>query len=138
MKKRAGLFTSIVLVAFSFIMLSYTTEKNNENTDLTDIVSIEIPDNVKAIIDNKCYGCHNDESKSTKSKGKLNFDKFKADGYSKSKTISKLGKIAKDVHKNEMPPEKFLAKYPDKTLTADESATLIDWAEGQRKNLAGE
>ncbi len=137
MKKRAGLFTSIVLVAFSYIMLSYTTEKNNENTGLTDIVSIDIPDDVMAIIDNKCYGCHNNESKSSKSKGKLNFDKFK-DGYSKSKTISKLGKISKDLHKNEMPPEKFLAKYPDKTLTADESKLIIDWAEGQRKTLIGE
>ena len=136
MKKRASLFTSIVLVAFSFVMLSYTTTKNNENTELTDMVSIEIPDNVMAIIDNKCYGCHNNDSKNKKSKGKLNFNKFKK-GYSKSKTISKLGKIAKDIHENEMPPEKFLAKYPDKTLTADESATLIDWAEGQRKTLAG-
>jgi len=137
MKKRAGLFSSVVLVAFSYIMLSYTTEKTNDSINFTEVDGIVIPDDVMAIIDNKCYGCHNNEAKNKKSKGKLNFDKFK-EGYSKSKTISKLGKIAKDVHENEMPPEKFLAKYPDKSLTADESALLISWAEGQKKSLMGE
>ena len=27
-----------------------------------------------------------------------------------------------------MPPEKFLAKYPDKALTEDEAKRLMDWA----------
>ncbi len=128
----------MVLIIFTFVMFAFTTESVKENEKITELESIVIPDDVMAVIDNKCYGCHNNESKSTKSKGKLNFDKFKDDGYSKSKTISKLGKIAKDLHKNEMPPEKFLAKYPDKTLTADESKLLIDWAEGERKTLSGE
>ena len=137
MKKRVGLFTSIAIVVFSFVLFSYTTEEKVTSNITSEIDSIVIPDDVMAIIDNKCYGCHNSESKSHKSKGKLNFDKFK-DGYSKSKTISKLGKIAKDIHKKEMPPEKFLAKYPDKTLTAEESKLIIDWAEGERKTLMGE
>jgi len=138
MKKRTNLFSIVALLTFSFVLLSYTTEEKEANNVSSELESIVIPDDVWAVFDNKCYGCHNSESKNSKSKGKLNFDKFKDDRYSKSKIISKLGKIAKDVHKNEMPPKKFLAKYPDKTLTAEESKLIIDWAEGERKTLMGE
>lgn len=137
MKKRTSLLSAVVLIVFTYVMFSYTTESKSYNKVNTELTGIVIPDDVMAIVDNKCYGCHNSESKSAKSKGKLNFDKFK-NGYSKSKMISKLGKISKELHKNEMPPEKFLTKYPDKTLTADESALLISWAEGQKKTLTGE
>jgi len=137
MKKITSVVSSVVLVVFTYVMFSYTTEPKSDYQNNTEFDGIVIPDDVMAIVDNKCYGCHNSESKSDKSKGKLNFDKFK-DGYSKSKTISKLGKISKELHKNDMPPEKFLTKYPDKTLTADESELLISWAEEQRKSLTGE
>ena len=138
MKKRLSLFVAFGLLTLSFVMLSYTTEPKANNEKFTNVDSIVIPDDIMAIVKNKCYGCHNSESKSAKSKGKLNFDKFTNDAYSKSKIISKLGKITKELHKKKMPPEKFLTKYPDKTLTADESALLVGWAEGQRKTLMGE
>ena len=50
---------------------AYTAHRQFLNDD-----NIEFPANVKEIIDNKCFDCHNSESKSAKSKGKLNFDKF--------------------------------------------------------------
>jgi hypothetical protein len=62
---------------------------------------------------------------------KMNFDKFTNGNYSKGKTISKLGKITKQLNKNKMPPKKFLDKYPDKKLTEDESKLILNWASEQ-------
>jgi hypothetical protein len=86
-----------------------------------------IPDDVSAILDKSCFGCHNMEAKSDKAKKKLLLDKMGE--LSPAKLVGKLGEISDVVKENEMPPEKFLAKYPDKKLTEEESKRLIEWAD---------
>jgi hypothetical protein len=98
----------------------------------------EIPADIQIIIDKSCVMCHNTDSKNTKGKLKLDFDSFTNGQYSTGKLVGKLSGIAKVLDKGSMPPEKFLAKYPDKALTADESKALKDWATSQATALAGE
>lgn len=138
MKNKASNFLTVILIVFSYLLFSYTTDPkpNIERVLNSDI--IDIPENVRSIIDNKCINCHSTESKSQKSKMKMNFDKFTNGKYSNSKLVSKFGKITKELNKNDMPPEKYLAKNPDKTLTKEESELLISWATKQRKILSGE
>jgi hypothetical protein len=88
--------------------------------------NLTIPENVSNIFDNKCFGCHNTDSKNDKAKEKLLIDKLT--GLPKAKLIAKLDKISEMVEENKMPPEKFLAKNPDKALTTEESKQLKDWA----------
>lgn len=92
-----------------------------------------IPDNVKAVIEKSCFGCHNTDSKNDKAKEKLDLKTFDALG--KKEMIHALGEIAETVEGNEMPPAKFLEKFPDKKLTDAEKKILIDWAKSEGKAL---
>ena len=138
MKKRINTILPLIVLGITFILFSFTKESNEEYSPITSIESLDIPENVKAILDNKCVGCHNDEAKSGKSKMKMNFDKLTNGEYSRGKIISKLDKITKMLSKDKMPPQKFLDKYPDKKLTEDESKILSDWASTQSSMMKGE
>jgi mono/diheme cytochrome c family protein len=107
-------------MSFNYI----TKEKNNPANEGE---KFEIPQDIQEIIDKSCFGCHNAESQSDKAKKKLQFDQL--DGLSKSKLVGTLDEIVEVVEENEMPPEKFLEKYPDKKLTEEEAKKLKEWAE---------
>ena len=126
------------IIAISFALVSFTNNQENQYNAISDVDTLDIPANVKAIIDNKCMGCHSDESKAGKSKSKMNFDNLTNGEYSRGKEISKLDKIVKMLGKDKMPPEKFLAKYPGKKLTAEESKIITDWASEQSSMMKGE
>lgn len=125
MKKSVFIYVSIPTL---FILLTafLTPEKSStyiaENGD-----DFAIPEDVTAIMDKSCFGCHNTEAKSDKAKKNLLIDKMGT--LSPVKLVGKLGEISDVVKENEMPPEKFLAKYPDKKLTEDERKRLFEWAD---------
>jgi len=116
------------VIGFAFLLFSSFSE-NDFNSRFSPAAgeTFAIPDEINSIMDNKCFGCHNSESSNDKAKDKLLIDKLAE--LSKAKLIAKLNGIAETVGKNEMPPEKFLAKYPDKALTKEESKQLKEWAE---------
>ncbi len=92
-----------------------------------------MPDNVKVIIEKSCFGCHNTDSKNDKAKEGLDFKKF--DTLSKQQMIHALKEIGETLEENEMPPAKFLEKYPEKKLTDAEKKVLLDWANSESKSL---
>jgi len=94
---------------------------------------VNMPDNVKAIIDKSCFGCHNTDSKNDKAKEKLNLSTF--DTLTKNKMIAAYKGMAEVVEENEMPPAKFLEKYPDKKLSDGDKKILMDWANNEAKAL---
>ena len=122
MKTRNLLFP-IALIAVAVIFQSSVLF--NENNSVAG--DLNIPENVKSVLDNKCFGCHNMESQSDKAKDKLLLDKL--GDLSKTKLIAKLGDIAEVAGEGSMPPEKFLEQKPEKKLTEDEQKLLVDWAE---------
>ena len=138
MKKRSLIVVSVCALGFSYLLMSYSEASENEYENILNENKIEIPADVQSVLKEKCIGCHNSESKSSKSKQKLNFDKFTNGDYSNGKLISKLGKISKQLTNNKMPPKKYLGNNPDKKLTAEESKLIIDWATEQADILAGE
>jgi hypothetical protein len=119
---------AVMFLSFTAFINYPTTPVKPQNTG----DNLTIPDDVNAILDKTCFGCHNTESQSDKAKKKLLLDELP--GLSKAKIVAKLDDIHSVVEKNEMPPEKFLEKYPDKKLTDAESTRLIEWA----KNAAEE
>lgn len=105
----------------------------NASVNPTETKAPAMPDNVKALIEKSCFGCHNTDSKNDKAKEKLDLKTFNALG--KKEMIHALGEIAETVEENEMPPAKFLEKFPDKKLTDAEKKILIDWAKSEGKAL---
>lgn len=92
----------------------------------------DMPADVKAVVEQKCYGCHNAESKNDKAKAKLDWDAFEAS--KKSKQMATKGKIAEVLAKGDMPPAKFLEKKPEGKLSEEELATLTQWSNSKKKS----
>jgi len=126
------------ILLITVIFFSFTKDLNENYIAFIEIESIDIPEDVKAILDTKCMGCHSNDAKGGKSKMKMNFDKFTNGDYSTGKSISKLGKVTKQLNKDKMPPKKFLDKYPDKKLTEEERGLLLKWASEQGEILKKE
>jgi uncharacterized membrane protein len=116
------------LAAFMFAtFLTVASENPTENKTGT------MPDDVKVIIEKSCFGCHNTDSKNDKAKEKLVLNTL--DSLSTSKMIHALKEISEVVEDDEMPPAKFLEKFPDKKLTDAEKKLLMDWANNEAKAL---
>lgn len=90
-----------------------------------------LPENVKAVVDKKCYGCHNANSKNEKGKAKLDWDALAA--LKKSKRVGTMDKIAEVLEKGAMPPKRFVESKPEAALTDEEMATLKAWSAGKKK-----
>jgi mono/diheme cytochrome c family protein len=86
----------------------------------------ELPEQVKSIIDQSCFQCHNADSENEKAREALDFKTIGELG--KVKKITTLKEIAEMVEKGEMPPKKFLEKFPEKKLTEEQAKILADWS----------
>ena len=92
-----------------------------------------MPDDVKAVVEKSCFDCHT--SSSTNKFGKMKLDFNKLDKLSTIKLISAYTKIGDVIEKDEMPPQKYIKKSPDKELTQDEKSLLIDWTKKEAETL---
>jgi len=125
--KKSGIFIWLPLSVPFFISTAFASFQPPPNTNHSPEEGFAIPEDVNQIFEKSCFGCHNVEASSDKAKKKLLIDELS--GLSKAKLVGKLGDIDETLAENEMPPKKFLEKYPDKALTADEAKRLKEWAE---------
>lgn len=128
MKKRF-LFPTFAVLGLLFFQGTTKTVADSENA--LHIVDADMPANVKAVVDQKCYGCHNAESKNEKGKAKLDWDAFEAS--KRSKQIAAKGKILEALENGDMPPAKFLENKPEGKLNEAELATLLEWSKSKKK-----
>jgi len=117
---------NFVTIAGLFILLTAFVKTNIQEPQEKSKTTFTIPEDVNTILKNKCFDCHNVNAEGEKSKKKLLIDKLST--LSKAKLIGKLDAISEVTEEKEMPPEKFLAKYPEYTLTDDEAKRLSEWA----------
>jgi uncharacterized membrane protein len=124
---------TVLLLPVSLLFLGSSIYQRNLTVSIAGDQTIEFPENVKGIIDNKCYGCHNTESKAILAKGKMNWDDLP--GMDKIKLISKVDKIIKVLEDGSMPPAKFVKQNQDKGLSDEERQILKDWAVSEADSL---
>jgi uncharacterized membrane protein len=125
---KTNILLSLGMACFAFLLVQAKVDSNATGSPVkADTMVIAYSGKVKAIIDNKCYGCHNPKSRSEKAKGKLNWDALPT--LSKVDQISRLDKIVKVLDKGEMPPKKYLEHKPEGKLTSEETIILRDWAQ---------
>ncbi|MFD2200820.1 heme-binding domain-containing protein [Shivajiella indica] len=128
--KKLFLFPTLALLGLLFFQA--TIKSGAEAEILEHTMAPEMPANVKAVVDQKCYGCHNAESKNEKGKSKLDWDAFEAT--KKSKQLATMGKITEVLENGDMPPAKYLENKPEGKLTEAELATLLEWSAGKKKS----
>jgi hypothetical protein len=112
------LFSSMLLIAAALAVMAFTFPSlNTSNPPQVKLASI-FPENVQKIIENSCYDCHSDLSSNVKAKAKLDFSGW--DKLSDAKKVAKMQDINDVVAKGDMPPGKYVEKFPDRALTAEQ------------------
>jgi uncharacterized membrane protein len=84
-------------------------------------------ESVKPVIEKKCAGCHSADSKNEKAKEKLIWANLSSMDNKAAASI--LDEVVEVVEKGEMPPAKFLERFPDNKLTEKESKAIAKWAD---------
>ncbi len=132
--KKIILLSALLFTAAIFVSISATEDIVNNTIPGNE--KYVVPEDVQAILDNKCFDCHNSKSKNLKGKMKLKFDKMA--NLKTHRLLGKLDDISDEVTEGKMPPKKTVKKYPDLKLTADEVKTLSNWSKGLISKIAGE
>ncbi|PIY30628.1 MAG: hypothetical protein COZ08_11830 [Bacteroidetes bacterium CG_4_10_14_3_um_filter_42_6] len=133
MKKNLLFLLAIPLGALLFAFQSPDQLINSSDQKL------DVPENVQDIISTSCMPCHSDQAcwlTRFRPKSKLNFDDLA--NLTKAKQVNRLLKIADEVKEGRMPKKSYLKKHTEAALSADNKATLINWAEKQADRLVGE
>jgi uncharacterized membrane protein len=132
MKKLTILLSISAFVVFGFSQLT-SPKATKKHYDKIVSDAPEFPEDVKAVIDKSCYGCHSQDGRSDDAKDALRWDMMEE--YDKAKLVSVMDEIIEVIEKEEMPPKKFLEKKPEVKPTAEEYATLKQWAEKEADKL---
>ncbi|MDX5476989.1 heme-binding domain-containing protein [Fontibacter flavus] len=128
--KKLFIIPALALIAFFF--LQATVKDNYSVNTETTVFDEQIPAHVKTVIDQKCYGCHNADSKNDKGKEKLDWDVFEESR--KAKQLATMSKINEALVNGDMPPAKYLENKPEGKLSEAELKTLLDWSAGKKKS----
>jgi uncharacterized membrane protein len=123
--KKKSILSVLFVGLFMIVVLANADNEPNKTASM--------PDDVKAVIEKSCFGCHNTDSKNDDAKKDLNFKKL--DDLSTIKKIGTYKGIGETLEKGEMPPKKFLERFPDKQLTDDEKKLLMDWSKKEAEAL---
>lgn len=121
----------LLLLSFAAVVSLFFIQATKPGTEPNPVDDF-LPANVKAVVDEKCYGCHNANSKNEKAKAKLDWDALGK--MKKAKRIAAMGEIAEVLEKGEMPPKKFLEFKPEAKLSDSDLATLKEWSAGKKKS----
>ena len=127
--KKLSLLSAFGFALILFLQAIPKTDAHNQ-PELNDEAPA-IPEDVMAVVQQKCYGCHNAESKNEKGKEKLDWDELES--AKKGKALATMKKITEVLEGDEMPPEKFLERKPEGKLSDEEKATLLAWSTGKKK-----
>jgi cytochrome c551/c552 len=119
----------ILTVAF-FVRARHSDHAKNVSVRQAGIT---FPADVKAVIDNKCYGCHSKDGRSAEAKQDLLWDSIPL--YPKEKQIAVLDDISEVLEKGKMPPEKMIEMHPEAKLSPEQVALLKKWAETTADDL---
>lgn len=127
--KKIALLPIAAIVGLLFFQASQKPEPE-VHPDL-NLFDAKMPADVKAVVEQKCYGCHNAESKNEKGKKKLDWDVFEAE--KKSKQLATMSKINEVLTEGDMPPARYLENRPEGKLSEEQLATLKEWSAGKKK-----
>jgi mono/diheme cytochrome c family protein len=125
--KKFGLFAGTLFAFLFSASVLVASDKTPVKGELT------MPENIKAIVDKSCFGCHNTDSQNEDAKEELDFKTF--DTLSKVKKVGALRHIAEVVEEGEMPPKRFLERFPDRKLTEEEAKILTEWVKKEAEAL---
>ena len=149
MKKFIRTLFIILLIAFIVIQF-FKVEKNaGEEIAAHQITAVQnVPDEVQQILNVSCYDCHSNVTQYpwynrfqpvawflndhvVEGKKELNFSEFGT--YAVNRRYKKFKEIQKQINEDEMPLFSYTLPHRDAVLSADQKATLVNWAANAMK-----
>jgi hypothetical protein len=138
----------IVFIAIQFIQPAKNKSGELLATDITK--TYHIPDSVQAILKNKCYDCHSNNTNYPwymhiqplgwlmarhvrDGKKDINFSEFGS--YSSRKQINKLRGIESSIKDGTMPLSSYTIMHADAKLTSNDTATINYWVRKTKDSL---
>lgn len=135
MKNSLIAYLLVALVGVALMSASPKLKTPEPISSITD-QNIVYPENVMAIIEAKCMGCHNPEAKNEKAREKLQWAQLPK--METEDLVTKLDVLLEVLEEGSMPPAKMLERMPDKKLTDEETATLVQWTTENLDRLIGD
>lgn len=129
--KKYGMITVVFLFGSILFIRAYQPTKSAKVKE-----GYVYPEKIKTILDNSCWGCHSEKGQSDKAKKAVRWDQF--GDLTKAKKVATFDSIIEVLENDEMPPEKFLEKYPDAKPSKKDVKALIKWANKEADKLMGE
>lgn len=127
MKQRNYLTGLIFTLFLASVMISATKIQSDQEEEPL------FPKEVNGIIQQKCFGCHNTDSRNEDAKKELDFKTLNTlEGVRK---MGKFREIVEVIDENEMPPAMYLERFPDHALTDDDKKALLSWANTEMEKL---
>lgn len=127
------LFAAILaMMAFTFPTFRMAGDRENPPQEK---VTPAFPDDVQKVLETSCSDCHGEATINTKAKSKLNLSKW--NDLSDVKKVAKMEAISEVVTKGEMPPEKYVTKYPEHALTQAQKDLINKWTADESAKLMG-
>jgi uncharacterized membrane protein len=125
MKTSIKISLLLIFTVALFVRARYTDHA--KDVTLRQQAEITFPADVKAVIDNKCYGCHSKDGRSEEAKEHMMWDSIPL--YPQDRQIEVLDDIAEVLEKGKMPPEKMIEMHPEAKLSPDQVTLIKNWAE---------
>ena len=134
--KRFTLF--LTLIAVAALSVAFNTKPVTEETPLIAVQDskIELPDNIKEIVEAKCINCHKPDARNEKAREKLQWVKVPEMNLEEQKHF--VAEMFEVLEEGKMPPARMVERFPNMKLTEDESKALLTWVEKEEKRLKGE
>lgn len=152
MKKALKIIAIVLVLGFigiQFIRPNFTNPPVNASESLQ--ATMQIPENVQAILKTSCMDCHSNEtvypwySKIQPSawfladhieegRRELNFSVFNT--YTPRRKKKKLEEVCEQIQAKEMPLPSYLWIHWDAKLNDEQIKTLCDWASSEREKIA--
>lgn len=146
----------LIVAVLLFVTIQFIRpERNRSNQFLpTDIYKLApLPDSIGSLLQTACYDCHSNNTNYPwymniqpmgwlmakhirEGKEELNFSEF--GGYSRRRQLSKLKAVASSVKDGTMPIASYLWMHRDAKLSAENKASIINWATKTRDRLEGQ
>jgi len=120
----------MVILFFTGVLFIRGTRMSRDVDNTAEFI---YPAAVKAIIDQKCYGCHSITGESDDAKESLMWDSIPS--FPDAKLVAKLDDIITVLEEGSMPPEDVVKQYPEIKLLPRERKVLKSWAEATADSL---
>lgn len=134
MKRFTLFFALIVTVALTSAFVAKPSV--TETKPLVQDTKIELPDNIKEIVEAKCMNCHKPDARNEKAREKMQW--VKVPDMNKEEQEHFIAEMFEIMEEGKMPPARMVERFPEMKLSEDETKAFVAWLEKEEKRLKGE